>query len=205
MSLRIVVAVLLGSLAGGVTTYLLIRPRTEPQAAARRSGGTLGESDDPSLPPAITKRDAIESIDRGLRYPPIDVRLNQALDVTNEQYDCLNWPNDLKTDARTVVARLSDADHELEVRVGHVLGSIHDACVLTLRDDGTGHAALKIMSDFGSLDADSDHGMTGEIVLNSLDWHAPRICGTFDLNWTKDGRGNCRHGSFSIQQADILR
>jgi hypothetical protein len=205
MSLRIVVAAVLGSLAGGVVTYVLIRPRAEPPAPAGRPRGPVEVLNDTALPPVVTKRESIDPNDHGLKYPPISVRRDPTLDVTNEHYDCLNWPEGLKADARVVLAQLSSDGHELEVRVGSVLGTIHDATILTLRDDQTGHVAIKMMSDFGSLDEDSDQGMTGEVVLNSLDWPDPHICGTFDLNWTKDGRGNCCHGSFSIQQADIRR
>lgn len=133
------------------------------------------------------------------------VRWVPALNVTNECFDCLNWPNGLVPDRRAVLAHLGSDGHELEVRVGYTLASIHEATILRLRDDQTAHAAIQLESDTGNIDEDSDRGLTGEIHLNSLDWRDPHICGTFELHWTTNGAGRCRHGSFSIDQSQIKR
>ncbi len=137
--------------------------------------------------------------------PAVIVRWEPTLNVTNEWFDCLNWPAGLVPDRRAVVAILSPDGHELEVRVGYVLASIHEAAILKLRDDQTAHAAMWLQSDTGSIDEDSDRGLTGEIYLSSLDWKDPHICGKFELHWMSKGQGRCRHGSFSIEQSDIRR
>jgi hypothetical protein len=137
--------------------------------------------------------------------PAVIVRWDPTLDVDNERFDNLNWPNGQISDRRAVLARLSSDGHELEVRVGYTLASIHAAAILTLRDDRTAHAAYQLESDTGRIDEDSDRGLTGEIHLSSLDWRDPHICGTFELHWTAKGRGRCKHGSFSIEQSDIQR
>lgn len=207
MTIRVGLALLLGILIGSVATFLFERSasREAPQGIVYSSHPDLP---DPSMPPVVTHRDPIEPRARtegGIDYPPVRVRWEPELKVTNERYDCLNWPEGLEPDRRLVDARLSKDHHELEIRVGYTLGTIHSAAILTLRDDQTADAAVRLDSDFGQLDEDSAHRLTGEISVNSLDWSDPYICGTFELHWTKEGSGSCQHGSFSIDQSQIER